>query len=177
MWGQIHMFLCVLQCDLKHTDFLFLSFFFVTLCTWGWKSVIDARTDAGTDCRESPTTCSVSGFRCLGKPPRIHALPWLAQQPTALMRELARFKLRMPVAPGCGLQFPDDLLGLSVTEENGFRGFVSAAKNQKKRERKKKREESGAGIVCSTQECSRDRCVRRSSSLIASTSEPEYVTE
>lgn len=39
---------------------------------------------------ESPTTCSVSGFRCLGEPPCIYTLAWLPEQAAVLMRDLPR---------------------------------------------------------------------------------------
>ena len=50
--------------------------------------VIGGRADAGTDCRESHTTCSISGFCCLGEPPCIYTPAWLPEQPELLIREL-----------------------------------------------------------------------------------------
>lgn len=56
-------------------------------CVYASLRVIGGGTAAGTDCRESPTTCSISGFCYLGKPPYIYTLAWLAEQPALLMRD------------------------------------------------------------------------------------------
>lgn len=42
--------------------------------------VIGAGADVETDCRESPTTCSISGFCCLGEPPCIYTPAWHTEQ-------------------------------------------------------------------------------------------------
>lgn len=49
--------------------------------------VIGGGADVGTDCRESRTTCSISGFFCLGEPPCIYTPAWLTAQPAPLTRE------------------------------------------------------------------------------------------
>lgn len=49
--------------------------------------LIGRGADVGTDCRASPTTCSVSGLWCLGEPPCIHTTAWLAERPVPLARE------------------------------------------------------------------------------------------
>lgn len=84
VWATVYMHLCTEE--VQH-EYLLLSAYVYTPTACASMSAISEGTDVGTDCSESPATCSISGFCCLGELPCIYTLAWLTEQASVLMRE------------------------------------------------------------------------------------------